>query len=488
MVRLLCAVILSLAALTAQAQPLVFEAEDVIVNKDALLYDKSAPDKWNVWSTDKDADKKWSGGVTVQSPPVMEDRATPEEGAPPLHIVIPDLPAGSYIVTLKGGRDLGISLDGREWKRLSELGWRLGRVEAEDGKLEFWLDDRYAQKDNPGFGYADTITLTPAMPETMGVANGGLEFGKNFAGSGWVFWSRAGLGGAELVSPGHSGERCIKFTHEGERDYVLTNRHVIDGATPQQINITLADGRPLQPTQVWTDVETDVAVMAVDAPGLVAAELGEDTPLEIGDFVLAMGSPFGLSHSVTFGIISAKGRRDLQLGNSGLELQDFLQTDAAINPGNSGGPLINLRGQVIGINTAIASNSGGNEGIGFAIPVNMFMKIAEQLIETGVVTRAFLGVNLNSKFGPAMAAELGLPRRVGAHISAVTPDSPAEKAQLQVGDVILEFDGAPVEDDAHLVNMVSLTEVGKKVQLLVFRDRRPISVTVEVGDRSKFEQ
>lgn len=233
MTRLLAATAFFLAAIAAQAQPLVFETESVVVNKDALLYDKSAPDRWNVWSTDKDADKKWSGGVTVQSPPVMEDRITPEEGAPPLHILIPDLEPGSYIVTLKGGRDLGASLNGTEWKRLSELGWRLGRVEAKDGKLEFWLDDRYAQKDNPGFGYADTITLTPAMPETMGVANGGLEFGKDFAGSGWVFWSREGVGGAELVSPGHSGDRCIRFTHEGERDYALTNRGRLD-VTPGQ--------------------------------------------------------------------------------------------------------------------------------------------------------------------------------------------------------------------------------------------------------------
>ena len=273
-----------------------------------------------------------------------------------------------------------------------------------------------------------------------------------------------------------------------DKYYVLTNRHVVRNAAPPAIRINLADGRRISPTKVMADPDTDVAVLAIEGADLVEAPIGDSGQVEIGDFVLAIGSPFGLTRSVTFGIISAKGRRDLRLGDSTVRFQDFLQTDAAINPGNSGGPLVNLRGEIVGINTAIASNSGGNEGIGFAIPVNMFMKIAEQLIDTGVVTRAFLGVNLNSKFGPAMAAELGLPRRVGAHISAVTPDSPAEKAQLQVGDVILEFDGAPVEDDAHLVNMVSLTEVGKKVQLLVFRDRRPIRVTVEVGDRSKFEQ
>lgn len=272
------------------------------------------------------------------------------------------------------------------------------------------------------------------------------------------------------------------------RYYVLTNRHVVRNAAPAAIRINLADGRRIHPTKVLSDPDSDVAVLVVDAPELVAAPLGNSDRVEIGDFVLAIGSPFGLSRSVTFGIISAKGRRDLRLGRTEIRLQDFMQTDAAINPGNSGGPLVNLRGEIIGINSAIASNSGINEGIGFSIPINMFMKIARQLIDTGKVTRAFLGVNLNSKFGPAMAAELGLPRLFGAHITGVTFDSPAEAAKLQVGDVILKFSQTPVENDSHLVNLVGLTEVGRKVTLVIFRDRRPITVTVVVGDRSKFGQ
>jgi serine protease Do len=269
--------------------------------------------------------------------------------------------------------------------------------------------------------------------------------------------------------------------------YVLTNSHVIRGADEKAIRISLADGRRIHPTKVLHDKETDVAVLAISAPDLVAAPLGDSDRLEIGDFVLALGSPFGLSHSVTFGIISAKGRRALRLGDVDREVlyQDFLQTDAAINPGNSGGPLINLRGEVVGINTAIASNSGGNEGIAFAIPMNMFRIVARQLIDTGTVVRAYLGVNLNSKYGPAMAAELGLPRPVGAHVNGIIPNTPAERAKLQTDDVILEFNHTPIEDDAHLVNLVSLTEVGKKVTLLIFRNRKPISVMVEVGDRGK---
>lgn len=268
--------------------------------------------------------------------------------------------------------------------------------------------------------------------------------------------------------------------------YVLTNRHVIRGASPEGIKINLADGRQIHPGKVWDDRYTDIAVMAVSAEDLVAAPLGDSDRMEIGDFVLAVGSPFGLSHSVTYGIISAKGRRDLELGDASVRFQDFLQTDAAINPGNSGGPLVNLRGEVIGVNTAIASNSGGNEGIGFAIPVNMFMVIARQLIERGTVTRAFLGVNLDSKFGPAMAAEAGMPYPMGARITGVTKGAPAEAAKLQVGDIVLQFNDVPVEDDAHLVNLVGLTEVGMKVSLVILRDGEQVTVQLEVGDRSKF--
>jgi serine protease Do len=273
----------------------------------------------------------------------------------------------------------------------------------------------------------------------------------------------------------------------GDRHYVLTNRHVVKDAQLADISINLADGRTLNPTDLRHDPDTDVAVMSVNAPRLVAAKLGNSDTVDIGDFVLAVGSPFGLSRSVTYGIISAKGRRDLELGDDGVRFQDFMQTDAAINPGNSGGPLINLRGEVIGINTAIASNSGGNEGIGFSIPINMVTFIARQLVDRGTVQRAFLGVHLDTKFGPTMAAKFGLPRVQGARITMITKNSPAEQAQLRVDDVIVQFDGVRVENDAHLINLVSLTEVGREVKLLVLRDRKVITMTVRVGDRSQFE-
>lgn len=264
--------------------------------------------------------------------------------------------------------------------------------------------------------------------------------------------------------------------------YVLTNRHVVNGAAPDKIEITLADGRPLRPKQVWTEASTDVAVLQIDAPGLVAAELGDSDRLEIGDFVLAMGSPFGLSHSVTFGIVSAKGRRNLELSQSGLELQDFLQTDAAINPGNSGGPLVNLQGEVIGINTAIASNSGGSEGIGFAIPIRMFMFAARQLVEHGEVRRAYLGVVLNREFDAAGAAALGLPRPFGALVTDVVSNTPAAAAGIQKGDVILQFNDITIEDDDHLVNAVKLTEIGRQVSLVVLRNRQPQTLQLRLTE------
>ena len=270
--------------------------------------------------------------------------------------------------------------------------------------------------------------------------------------------------------------------------YILTNWHVIKNADADHIKVKLADGRQLFPRRIWHDPQSDVAVMSITGDALVAARVGNSDTLDIGDFVLAVGSPFGLSHSVTLGIVSAKGRRDLELGSDDVRFQDFIQTDAAINPGNSGGPLINLRGEVVGINTAIASSSGGNEGIGFSIPMNMVMSISRQLIERGSVTRAFLGVHLDRRFGPTAAAELGLPRPLGAKINGITPNSPAEAARLQVGDVILTFNGIPIENDAHLINVVGLTEVNKEVPVVIYRNREEMQLRVTVGDRGQFEQ
>ncbi len=253
--------------------------------------------------------------------------------------------------------------------------------------------------------------------------------------------------------------------------HVLTNRHVIHPASIHSIRIELSNGTLIRPTNVWTDPSTDVAVMRLDRQDVLSAKLGDSNSMEIGDFVLAVGSPFGLSHSVTYGILSAKGRRNLELGTKEIEIQDFFQTDAAINPGNSGGPLINLRGEVVGINTAIASNSGGNEGIGFSIPINMAMLVADQLVSQGRLGRSYLGVQLENAFDVFTARQLGLSAATGALVKSIFPNSPAQRAGLQVGDVIIEFNGVKIQNDGHLVKQVGLTPVGSRVSMVVYRDR-----------------
>jgi serine protease Do len=268
----------------------------------------------------------------------------------------------------------------------------------------------------------------------------------------------------------------------GQKYYVITNRHVIRHSSKERIEIHLADGRVFNPTQIWSDSETDVAALSIEANNLAAARLGDSDSLEIGDFVLAIGSPFGLSQSVTRGIVSAKGRHNLDLGDDDLKWQNFIQTDAAINPGNSGGPLVNLRGEVVGLNTAIASSSGGNEGIGFSIPINIVARIARALVEDHQVPRGFLGVKLDINFNLQRAESLGLTRLIGTRVSQIEPSSPAEKANLRVNDVILEFNGVRIEQDMHLISLVKLTEVGRRVPITILRDGKLLRTEVEIAD------
>ncbi len=265
--------------------------------------------------------------------------------------------------------------------------------------------------------------------------------------------------------------------------WVLTNRHVILGSQPAEILLRTADGRQFHPSRILADESTDVAVMQVPAMRLPAARTGNSDQVKIGDFTIAIGSPFGLSHSVTFGILSAKGRRDLSLGDQKIDLQDFFQTDAAINPGNSGGPLLNLRGEVIGLNTAIASSSGGSEGIGFAIPINMAMQVANELVRHGRLRRSFLGVTLDPDF---TAADLGSVSRYadgGALVKAVRMGSPAAKANLQRGDIIVQFNGRGVDNDDHLVAQVGLTPIGSQVSMIIYRDGRRYHTEVLLADK-----
>ncbi len=271
----------------------------------------------------------------------------------------------------------------------------------------------------------------------------------------------------------------------GGRHYIVTNYHVIENSEIDEIRIE-ADGQWFFPTRVVHDRESDLSVLFVDRDDLQAVRFGQSDKVEIGDFVIAVGSPFGLSHSVSYGIISAMGRRDLELGPQGVRYQNFLQTDAAINPGNSGGPLINLRGEVIGINTAIASNSGGSDGIGFSIPIDMAARVAADLIDFGRVQRGFLGVSLDARFSPRRAISMGLQRAYGARVSAITPGSPADKADIEIGDIVLEFNGMQIMNDSHLVTEVSMTPIGKDVPMKIYREGEILTISIAVENRESF--
>lgn len=252
---------------------------------------------------------------------------------------------------------------------------------------------------------------------------------------------------------------------------ILTNNHVVKNA--EEVKVRLNDGREFIATDVKTDPRSDVAIIRIDSPKpLPTIPLGNSQQMEIGDWVLAMGSPFGLDGTVTAGIISAKSR-----GPGIAAREDFLQTDAAINPGNSGGPLLNIDGEVIGINTAISSRSGGYDGIGFAIPVNMARWVAEQLIKHGQVKRSYMGVSIQP-VDEKLARKFNTPFGQGAIVNQVMPDSPAEKASLKTGDVILDLNGKPVTGPRNLQGIVEKLSVGKTYPMSIIRDGKRMTLKV----------
>jgi serine protease Do len=255
--------------------------------------------------------------------------------------------------------------------------------------------------------------------------------------------------------------------------YLITNNHVIEGAS--EIKVTLSDGRELTARVLGRDPKTDLALLKVDATGLPVIPLGDSSRLEVGEPVMAIGNPFGLELTVTTGIVSATAR---VIGEGPYD--DFIQTDASINPGNSGGPLINARGQAIGINSAIFSRSGGSDGIGFAIPINLAKTVVTQLAETGKVTRGFLGVTLQ-RVTPDLAKSFGLSTPGGGLVSAVTDGSPAARAGLKSGDVIIEYDGHPVARMDELPRSVADTQIGRQVPLTVLRDGKRLTLTATVA-------
>jgi serine protease Do len=249
--------------------------------------------------------------------------------------------------------------------------------------------------------------------------------------------------------------------------YILTNEHVIHGAN--KIKVTFIDGKEYEGKVIGADPLTDIAVVKIDADNLPTIPLGDSDKARVGEFVIAIGNPYGLSHTVTVGVLSAKGR-PISAGDSGREYENFLQTDAAINPGNSGGPLLNLRGEVIGINTAILPYA---QGIGFAIPINMAKSILEQLIEKGRVVRAWLGVYIQD-LTPELAQKFGLSEAKGALVADISKGSPAEKAGLRRGDIILKVDGKEIPTVSSLQQEIRSRRPGERVRLEVWRDGKSI--------------
>jgi len=260
--------------------------------------------------------------------------------------------------------------------------------------------------------------------------------------------------------------------------YILTNAHVVRGA--DKITVVFNDGREMDATIVGTDIHTDVAIVKVEGKDFPFLTLGNSDKIEIAEWVIAIGSPFQLEASVTVGIVSAKGRQNLRIN----DFEDFIQTDAAINPGNSGGPLLNLNGEVIGINTAIFSRNGGYMGIGFAIPSNMAQTIKTQIIESGVVTRGFLGVSLQP-IDKDLADAFNLEKPEGALISEIVKDSPADKAGLKQGDIILEYNKTSVKTLGSLRNDISMMTPGDKVFFKINRKGQIMTIPVVIGTASE---
>ncbi len=275
-------------------------------------------------------------------------------------------------------------------------------------------------------------------------------------------------------APAGRGSGCI-IRHDG---YILTNNHVIKNAS--NIRVKLTDGREFEAAVIGSDAASDIAILKIEETNLPYLKMGDSDALEVGEWVVAIGNPLGLQASVTAGIVSAKGRDNLNITDFG----DLIQTDAAINPGNSGGPLLDLDGEIIGINTAIMSTSGGYMGLGFAVPSNIARHITDQLISTGEVSRGFLGIMLQNLDKDLIAA-FNLENAEGALITDIVPESPAEKSGLKRGDVILFIDGKKIKNASSVTQKVGLQKPGSTISMVLFCNGKQEKINVEIADRSK---
>lgn len=263
--------------------------------------------------------------------------------------------------------------------------------------------------------------------------------------------------------------------------YILTNHHVVEAA--DEIEVALADGRKTSARVVGNDPDTDLAVLKVDLKDLPAITFGHSDQVQIGDVVLAIGNPFGVGQTVTSGIVSALGRSHLGINT----FEDFIQTDAAINPGNSGGALVDSTGNLIGVNSAIYSRSGGSQGIGFAIPVSIAKRVMEQIIQNGSVVRGWIGVEVQD-ITPELAQSFNLPKAGGVVIAGVLRSGPADRAGIKPGDILAEIDDKPVSDSASMLNLIAALQPGKIATLKVLRNQTMAQLRVSIGKRPKIQQ
>jgi serine protease Do len=340
------------------------------------------------------------------------------------------------------------------------------------------VDDRPVARDGKlGFSFSPVVKkVTPSVVKITATMKGKeVRTQEVFPGMDDPFFRRffgdnPGRNRVYRTPPQRGVGSGVIVTKDG---YILTNNHVVDDA--DSVKISLQDGREFTAKVVGKDPKTDVAVLRVDAKDLPAIDIADSDKIEIGDLVLAVGNPFDIGQTVTMGLVSATSR-----GTLGLDYEDFIQTDAAINPGNSGGALVDAEGRLIGINTAILSRSGGNQGIGFAIPVNLARDVMNSLVTDGKVTRGYFGVMIQD-VTPALARELDLKQRKGALVGDVVPKSPADKAGIKTGDVVIELNGKPVTDSRHLKLAVARAKPGETVHVKVLRDgsNKALDVTVK---------
>ena len=306
-------------------------------------------------------------------------------------------------------------------------------------------------------------------------AMGPDDFLRRFFGDQFPGAPRQGPGGGNRVFGQGSG--FVFATDSGltsDTAYIMTNHHVVENA--DRITVRFQDGREFDAEVTGTDPQSDVAVIQIDTDEVEPLEFARSADLEVGEWVVAIGSPFGLRSTLTVGVVSATGRTSIGIN----DYEDFIQTDAAINPGNSGGPLVNLNGEVVGMNTAIFSRSGGYMGIGFAIPIDLAKSIADQLIDSGNVSRGFLGVSIQP-LTPELAESFDLDRNEGILVAQVSEDSPAAAAGIEVGDIIVGYRGDAVTDTGDFRNRVALTEPGNDVEITVLRDGRRRTLDVTIG-------